>query len=86
MTANSAHPQPDEQPAPPCCQHLCWKSQGYRTAPEPDQDRPFGLASDGNHYWCIRTLAPLGPDAEPVGQTECNQDRPCYEPESETRT
>ena len=83
---NSAPTPPMEPSAHTCCQHLCWKSQGYRTAPETEEVRPFGLASDGNHYWCIRTLAPLGPDAEPVGQTECNLDRTCYEAEGTNRT
>jgi hypothetical protein len=59
----------------PVCQYLRTKScyTADRT------DRTLTEASPGAQYWCLRSMAPIGPDDRLVGPNECTGQRACFD-------
>lgn len=41
------------------------------------------VSSSQKHFWCLRTMKPLGPDGIPVDETSCAAGRECFVAEGE---
>lgn len=36
------------------------------------------VSTSQRHYWCLRTMKPVGPDGVPVGEAVCAGERECF--------
>lgn len=36
------------------------------------------VSTSQKHFWCLRTMKPLGPDGEPVDDSLCAAGRECF--------
>ena len=59
----------------PVCQYLRTKS--FYSAEKNEQT--LREESPGRSFWCIQSVAGIGPDEKIVGPSECNIKRSCFE-------
>lgn len=61
--------------AEPVCQYLRTKSSytADRTEDTLRESQP------GAQYWCLRSMAPMGPDDRVVGPRDCLSQRVCFD-------
>lgn len=60
------------------CRHLRTKMMFVATDWE---ERAAEYPSSTATYWCLKTMAVVGPDGEPVDLDDCRAGRGCHEPE-----
>ncbi|GIV16073.1 MAG: hypothetical protein KatS3mg022_1508 [Armatimonadota bacterium] len=64
------------------CKYLRTKMDYVARAAASD-DLSLADASSQKHFWCLRTMKPLGPDGAPVDETSCVAERECFVAEGE---
>lgn len=47
------------------------------------QELDASVGTSQKHFWCLRTMKPLGPDGVPVDDTLCVMGRECFVAEGE---
>lgn len=64
------------------CRYLRTKMDYVARAAASDD---LGLAdvSSQKHFWCLRTMKPLGPDGAPADEMSCAAGRECFVAEGE---
>ncbi len=64
------------------CQYLRTKTD--YVAQSPGLQQATGeVSTPQRHYWCLRTMKPLGPDGVPVDESLCVRGRDCFLAEGE---
>lgn len=51
--------------------------------PSTGDTNQIGLSVSPRHYWCLRTMKPIGPDDNPVDAALCGDERACFVAEGE---
>lgn len=65
------------------CKYLRTKMDYVAHASTVPDDPDMALSSPQKHFWCLRTMKPLGPDDAPVDETSCTVGRECFLAEGE---
>ncbi|MCS6830607.1 MAG: hypothetical protein RMM08_07140 [Armatimonadota bacterium] len=65
------------------CKYLRTKMDYVAHATVTQDDLDMAVRSSQRHFWCLRTMKPLGPDDMPVDDTSCVRERECFVAEGE---
>lgn len=65
------------------CKYLRTKMDYVAHASAASDDLSMAVSSPQKHFWCLRTMKPLGPDGAPVDEASCIAGRECFVAEGE---
>lgn len=65
------------------CKYLRTKMDYVARATAVSEDPSMAGSTPQKHFWCLRTMKPLGPDDKPVDETSCVGGRECFVAEGE---
>ncbi|MGC8784372.1 MAG: hypothetical protein ACP5RN_08300 [Armatimonadota bacterium] len=65
------------------CKYLRTKMDYVARAAAAPDELSLADVSSQKHFWCLRTMKPLGPDGAPADDTSCATGRECFVAEGE---
>lgn len=65
------------------CKYLRTKMDYVARAAATPDDPSWTDVSWQKHFWCLRTMKPLGPDGAPADDASCTTGRECFMAEGE---
>lgn len=65
------------------CKYLRTKMDYVAHVSAPSDSADTTIRSAQRHFWCLRTMKPLGPDGAPADDTRCTVERDCFLAEGE---
>lgn len=68
---------------PEKCQYLRTKMDYVAHAYSGAADVGNGAGGSQKHFWCLRTMKPIGPDGAPADESLCVKGRDCFLAEGE---